>query len=426
MTTPDAPSIPLPHPGGPLAGYRVLDLANELGQLCTRLLGELGADVIKVEPPGGDPTRHTPPFYRDEEGPESSLFWWTMNAGKRSITCELRLEQGRALLHRLAATADMLVETAVPGTQVALGIDYETLRAVNPQLVVVSISPFGQTGPYAGLLATDIVASAMGGHMYLNGDDEHGPVRTTAPQAYTQANLQGAVGAMTALYARHTIGRGQHVDVSMQEAMANAMDNAQQTWDIRKRNVRGPGVYRNRAGDIVGRYLYEASDGWVTCLANGGLSGPNGSALIDWLAEHGAAGDLANDEWRLKLATQAPLDAGEQRYVEERLMAFCKRHRKAWLVREAQARGAGWAPVLSPREIAENEQLRARDFWVQVAHDDIGESFVYAGAPWKLSKTPWKQRGRAPHVGEHNDQLYGELLGLDGAEMRRLKLRRVI
>lgn len=428
MPDPDAsPPVPLTHPRGPLSPYRVLDFADVKGQLCTRLLAELGADVIKVEPRGGDPTRDRGPFYRDQPGRESSLVWWALNAGKRSITLELRLEEGRELARRLVEKSDIVVCTFAPGEAERLGLDYRSLRKRNPSIIVVSITNFGLRGPYRHKAATDIVGSAMGGHMMLNGDPERGPVRTTAPQAYTQANVQAAVGALIALYARaQNDGRGQLVDVSMQEAMANTMDNAQQVWDIRGINTRGPGVRRNRNGELGPRYLYEAADGWVTCLQYGGLVGPTSEAIVAWLAEHGAARDLDSPRWRERLSGLAPLDPEEQGYLEETLAAFCRRFPKDWLVAEAQKRGAGWAPVYSPREIVECEQLRARAYWVKVHHEDLGETFIYPGAPFRLEKTPWMQRGRAPHVGEHNAQVYGELLGLDSAALRRLRLRMVI
>lgn len=420
--------LPTPHPRGPLAGYRILDLADEKGQFGTRLLGELGADVIKVEPPReGDPVRRSGPFYRGEEGPETSIAWWALNAGKRSITCQLRLEAGRQLLHRLAAVSDFVVETNPPGKAAELGLDYGTLAAVNPGVIVVSITNFGQTGPYRDYMATDITAAAMGGLMYLNGDDEHGPVRTTAPQAYTQVNIQAMVGAMTALFARGSNGgAGQHVDVSLQEAAANALDNASATWDLLGVNNRGPGLRRMVGGNIGARYLYETSDGWLAALSAGGLIGPNASAMIDWLDEYGEAGELVQPGWRERLSTMMPLAPEELLYIEERMAAFCARGKKLELVAEAQRRGFGWAPVQSPRELAECEQLGARGFWTTVHHDDVDASFTYPGAPWKLSKTPWAQRGRAPHLGEHNTDVYGELLGLDEAELRRLRLRMVI
>lgn len=426
MSEPDAPT-PLPHPGGPLSGYRVVDVADEKGQLCARLLGELGADVIKVEPRAGDRTRGNGPFFRDEQGRESSLWWWAMNAGKRSVTCERRLEAGRELFHRLVAGADAVIETSAPGAGADAGADPRTLAKVNPGAVVVSITNFGRTGPSRNLPATDIVGSAMGGHMYLNGSAEQGPVRTTVPQAYAQVNLQAAVGAVIALYARGANGGlGQHVDVSMQEAMANAMDNAQQTWDILGVNNHGPGSGRMVSGREGPRYIYEAADGWVAALSFGGLMGPAANEMIDWLDETGEAGPLTAPGWRERLEVVQPLEADEQDLLVGLMERFCRTRRKDDLVREAQARGAGWAPVYSPREIVESDQLAARDYWVQVRHEDIGETFVYPGAPFKLSGTPWKQRGRAPHLGEHNASVYGDLLGLDADELAKLRRTMVI
>jgi crotonobetainyl-CoA:carnitine CoA-transferase CaiB-like acyl-CoA transferase len=420
-------SVPLPHVQGPLSGYRVLDLADEKGQLCARLLGELGADVIKVEPREGDPTRHNGPFFRGDEGPDTSIYWWAMNAGKRSVTCELRLEPGRELFRELVKASDILIETGKPGQMALLGLGYEPLSEINPGLIMLSITNFGQSGPYRDLEATDIVASALGGHMYLNGDMEKGPVRTTAPQAYAQVNAQAGVGAMIALYARGVNdGRGQYVDVSMQEAMANAMDNTQQTWDIRGINPIRPGIRRNNAGQYGARYLFEASDGWLTALQVGGLIGPGADRIIDWLAESGEARGLDSPAWRAKLTSLQPLSDSDRDYVEETLNAFCKTRKKDDLVREAQARAAGWAPVLSPHEIVENGHLADREFWIRVQHEDLGESFIYPGAPFRLEATPWQQRGRAPHVGEHNHDVYGGLLGKDDAELRRLRARMVI
>ncbi len=403
-------------------------MADEKGQLCTRLLGELGADVIKVEPPReGDPTRQNGPFFRGESGPEKSLYWWTMNAGKRSITLQLKLAGGREILRRLIAASDIIVETLPPGRAAEVGLDYASVETANPGAILVSITNFGQTGPYKDWQATDIVGVAAGGHMYLNGDTEHGPVRTSAPQAYTQVNSQAAVGAMTALYARGVNGGvGQHVDVSMQEAVANAMDNAQATWDIRRVNLSGPGLRRFNTAYTSLKYLYEARDGWLAALNAGGLQGPASGAMIDWFAESGEDGGLATAWWRERLAVLGPLEEEERTRVERAMEAFCKSRERVALVEEAQRRGAGWAPVFGPRDLVESSQLAARDYWVWVRHEDLGESFLYPGAPWIFGETPWRQRGRAPHIGEHNDEVYGELLELDAAEIKRLRLRMVI
>jgi crotonobetainyl-CoA:carnitine CoA-transferase CaiB-like acyl-CoA transferase len=148
--------------------------------------------------------------------------------------------------------------------------------------------------------------------------------------------------------------------------------------------------------------------------------------MIDWLDASGEAAELASEAWRTKLSSLTPLTPDERQYVEQTLSAFCRTRKKEDLVAEAQARGAGWAPVFGPREIVESKQLAAREYWVRVNHDDIGESFIYPGAPFRLSETPWAQRGRAPRIGEHNEQVYGELLGLNAADLRKLKLRMAI
>ena len=215
--------------------------------------------------------------------------------------------------------------------------------------------------------------------MYLNGDPERGPVRTTAPQAYAQVNFQAGVGAMIALYARGAHGgEGQHVDVSMQEAMANAMDNTQATWDIRHVNASGPGVYRGswsqpgaQEGALGGRYLFETADGWLTALAAGGLVGP-GRERDDRLAgrDREKRASWPQQEWRTRLSSLMPLTTEAREYVEQTLAAFCRKRKKEELVAQAQARGAGWAPVFGPREIVESKQLAAREYWVRVNHDE--------------------------------------------------------
>jgi crotonobetainyl-CoA:carnitine CoA-transferase CaiB-like acyl-CoA transferase len=183
---------------------------------------------------------------------------------------------------------------------------------------------------------------------------------------------------------------------------------------------------RNSAGMLGARYLFECADGWLAALQVGGLIGPGASTMIDWLASEGEARGLDSAEWRTKLTSMQPLSQQEREYVEDTLNRFCKVRKKEDLVAEAQARGAGWAPVFGPREIVESKQLAGRDYWVRVQHEDLGESFIYPGAPFKLSETTWGQRGRAPLIGEHNEQVYSELLNLDSADLRRLKMRMVI
>jgi len=397
---------------GPLAGYRVLDLADELGQLAGRLLADLGADVIKVETPRrGDRTRTNGPFYKDQPGTETSLFWWAMNAGKRSVTCALQVEAGRALFHRLVAVSDVVIETSEPGSQQALGLDYATLASVNPRVVVVSISPWGQRGPVGGAKqrSNDLIASAMNGLMHFDpASEETPPWRTTAPQTHVQLNVRAAIATVTALHARGRSGTGQHLDLSLQ-AVAEDM-----------------GARASGAGRAVGRRLYAASDGMVVTPPLGGLTGPQGPSLLDWLVENGSGGDLGSSHWRLRLGGSTELDPADRAVVEGTLERFCATKTRDWLVAEAQKRGAAWTPLHTVSDAVESPQLQARGAWVPVAQDDQGESFLYPLSPWRIdgqaATPPW----RAPHVAEHNTDVYVGLLGMDEAELRRLRTRMVV
>ncbi len=421
------PDSPAP---GPLAPFRVLDLAGEIGQLAGRMLGDLGADVIKVEPPGGDAARGNPPFHRDRADKERSLFWWVFNHNKRGITLDIETEQGRDLLLRLAAEADFLIETHAPGALDRLGLSRGAISAANPRIIHASITPFGSDGPCAQWRATDLIAVAMGGLATLCGDLGRNPIRPAAPQAYIQASAQAVVGAMIAHYHRTKTGRGQHVDQSMQEAVTFTQDHATATWDIRGINNWRPGNGRVIGGYPSGQYVFESADGYVAAMSFGGLFGLTARQTIDWLDHHGAAEDLASDEWIAKLdatlGAMIPPQGEEAEHVNDILRRFCKRFPSEHLVREAQQIRNGWGVVNTPGDLLANEHLAARDYWVELEHEDINETFRYPG-PWaKLSKTPITMRRRAPRIGEHNEEVYGALLGLSHAEIADLRTAAVI
>ncbi len=218
----------------PLRPYRVLDLSDEKGFLCGRMLGDLGADVIKVEPPGGDPSRLHGPFIRVEADSEKSLYWLAFNFNKRGVALNLETADGRELFKRMVEKADFLVETFRPGYLAGLGLGYESLKKLNSRLVMVSITPFGQTGPRAQWKADDIVAMAAGGYMAVTGDEDRPPLRVGVPQSYVLAGSQAAAGALLAHAMRQANGEGQHVDVSLQEAVASALNETMQFWHVEK------------------------------------------------------------------------------------------------------------------------------------------------------------------------------------------------
>ena len=183
-----------------LSPYRVLDLTTERGLLCGQILGDLGADVIKVEPPGGSPARQLGPFYQDQPHPDRSLYWWSYNRNKRGITLNLESPDGQALLRRLVTSAHFLIESDTPGALAQHGCSYADLATLNPALVYVSITPFGQDGPKANYAESDLVVLAAGGPLILTGDEDRAPVRVSVPQAYLHASGQAAVAALIAVW----------------------------------------------------------------------------------------------------------------------------------------------------------------------------------------------------------------------------------
>ena len=205
-----------------LSPYRILDLTTERGMFCGQILGDLGADVIMIEPPGGSPARHLGPFYHDMPHPDRSLFWWALNRNKRSITLDITSSDGQMILRRLVAGAHFLIESDMPGALAAYGLGYDDLAVLNPALVYVSITPFGQDGPKAHYADSDLIILAAGGPLVLTGDADRPPVRVSVPQASLHAGAEAAVAALIAHHERQHSGRGQHVDVSAQQAVAQA------------------------------------------------------------------------------------------------------------------------------------------------------------------------------------------------------------
>src|SRR5690606_13035049 len=224
-----------------LEGITVLDLAGPLGNYCGKLYADLGADVILVEPPGGAPTRHVGPYVHGDSTPDASLKYQYENTNKRSVVLDLDQPGDRATFLQLVQRADVVIESEMPGVMRRRGLGYAELRAANPTIVLTSITPFGQEGPYAEWLATDLTAMAMGGMMYLAGYVDSAPMVACGEQAVGAANLFAAVASLAACYDAETSGQGQHVDVSMQECVVMGLENAVQFYDlegtIRKRNA---------------------------------------------------------------------------------------------------------------------------------------------------------------------------------------------
>ena len=383
-----------------LSGYRVLDLTDDKGYYCSKVLAELGADVIKIEPPGGDPSRGIGPFYKDTPDPENSLYWWAYNTSKRGITLNIESTQGKDIFRRLVKTADVVVESSPPGYMDGLGLGYTALSEVNPGIVVTSITPFGQTGPYRDLKGPDLVGWALGGQAFTTGDEDRPPCRISFPQAYLHASNHAASGTLAALYYRELSGEGQHVDVSMQEAVVWTLMSVIQFWDMMKFSMFRGGSKR-RMGGPVARVLFPCKDGYVSFLIGGGqLASISMPPLIRWMAEEDMLGafedkkDWEPKDWSEKVdfwsMTQEELDV-----QEDSLIRFFANKTKAEIYEEALRRRIILYPASTTEDLADNTQLRERGFYVGVEHPELGETVTYVGAPYKMTETPWSISRRA-------------------------------
>ena len=351
----------MPESQTALGDTRVLDLAGEAGQYCTKLLADLGADVIKIEPPGGDSVRALPPYYKDNT--EASLYWLNLNTSKRSVTLNLDDAGGRDLFKRLAATADIVVESFQPGYLAGIGLGYDDLVAVKSDLILTSITGFGQDGPHANYKAPDIVGVAAGGVMWLAGEPIDPPNVAPWRQGYISASIIGAAGSLIALFHRDQSGEGQHVDVSMQEALSLAQETAMQTWDMLE-------LLRCRAGskgivpfEVPGIGVYECSDGHVF----GYLGTPGGAPwaeMLVWLAEEGMAEDLTEEPYKefidnlnlrfLTAFTQDPASIGEKiqtmAHIAGVLRKFTATKTKWEMYEQGQSRRLLWGIVSTPKD----------------------------------------------------------------------------
>ncbi len=391
-----------------LAPYRVLDLTDERGLMCGQILADFGADVIVVEPPGGSLARRIGPCYQDRAGPETSLFWWAFNRNKRGVTLDLETDEGRAGLRRLVATADFLIESFDPGYMERLGLGYQALRAINPRLVMVSITPFGSDGPKAGWAATDLTVWAASGTLLLTGDEDRPPVQVPGMQAWLHAGAEAAAAALIAHAARERDGVGQNVDVSAQTAAMMA------TQSFILSNAWGePHAQRMSGGAKLGpfrvRFVYPCQDGHVSLtFLFGTLIGPFTARLFAWMYEEGAVDEVTRDkDWvnYVTLIITGKEPPSELDRCSALIEQFTLRHTKAELFAEAMRRGLLIVPVSTTEDVVRSDQLAARGYWTGIRHPELDTTIAYPGPLAKFSATPITYRRRAPLPGEHNDEL---------------------
>ena len=412
---------------GPLSGLRVLELADEKGQFCGKLLGDLGADVVKIEPPGGEPCRHVGPFLDDITHPDRNLSFWYYNTSKRGITLDLETEDGRALFRRLAAGADVILETFQPGFMASVGLDDASLRVTNPGLILCSLTPFGQTGPWRDYLSSDLLHMAAGGEMASCGYDESDvanapPIAPGGGNAWHMGCHYAYMAIMAALVYRTVSGQGQYIDVSIHEACAltteSAIANYVYRGEILKRQTG-----RHHAVAATPRTQFRAKDGtYVTALIAGGLNPRNVRALADLMDSFGLAADLKDP----KYDDPAVVTANTAHIIDGVLATFIASLPAEEVYHAAQERGFTWGAVRPPEALLDDQHLHDRGFWKDVPHPELDRSFVYPGEPAIYNGTPWAISRRAPLVGEHNSEILCNELGLSNHELAVLAENRVI
>jgi crotonobetainyl-CoA:carnitine CoA-transferase CaiB-like acyl-CoA transferase len=409
MTTP-------PQRSTLMAGYRMLDLSDEKGMLCGKIFADMGVEVIKVERPGGDPARSLPPFHQDEPDPEKSLFWFAYNTGKKSVTLDLATADGRAVFQDLVKVSDFVLESFPVDHLDNLGLSYDALSRLNPRIILTSLTPFGDTGPGRDQQADDIVLWATGGMMAIMGERDRSPVRMNLLQSYFHAGAEAAVGTMAAHYPRELTGEGQHVVVNMQACIVWTLMNEQAYPILHGNSVQRNGVFVGSPG-MRQRTVFPCKDGHITLLLAGGPLAFSLRAFFKWMDEKGMCPKWMTEKdwsmWGPATFMNAKGDEVQKEIdaIEAAVTAFLMTMTKAEIYAEALKRRILLAPVSTVADIMASEQLAARNFFVPISHEALGTTISYPGPFAKLSETPLAVIGRAPHIGEHNSEVYRELLG---------------
>ncbi|MBM4415555.1 MAG: CoA transferase [Chloroflexi bacterium] len=383
----------------PLDDLRIIDLTQHTaGPFGTRILADYGADVIKIEPPGGDPARRLPPFPNDEPGLERSALFQLLNTSKRSVVLDLRTAAAREHLLQLAATADAVVESFAPGTLARLGLGYDVLRAVNPRVVLTSISNFGQDGPYRDYAATDITLYGMGGAMFGSGDVDHEPVKTSGRMVSYHGGYVGALATAVALHAARQRGEGKHVDVSIFEAATHSID-------MRLSRLMGY-QHNGRVASRPGRAAAVAS-GTFPCADGYFMLTGGGVYFTSTLHMIGRTDLLEHPDWATVEARSQPERIAE---FEPILLEWTLAHTKAEIRRACQEHGVLGGPINSVADLLADESFVARGFFQQLEHPATG-TLTIPGYHFRLHRDDGAMppRRRAPLLGEHTAEVLATL-----------------
>ncbi len=403
-----------------LSGLKVLEYGEFISApYCGKLLADLGAEVIKIEPPGsGDPARRWGPFPQNLPHPEKSGLFLYLNTNKLGITLDIGSAAGIKIFRALAGQADVLVENTPPHALAWLGLDYESLHRINPRLVVTSITPFGQTGPYHDYKGCDLTAFHASGEAYINPTEgvneveKEPPLKVPAHGGDFLSGLDGAIGTMSAVIAQHSTGQGQHVDISQQEALAHMTCH-----EFGQYNYGGAVYYREKSKrDVMrsGSMFFPTRDGYIIMSMFGDAFWPRCLEMMgnpDW-----AKGDEYKDP-----ASRRRNSA----IIMEKTSEWTRQHTNAEINEAVNVRRIPSSPVQTVKEAIDSELLKVREFFVDIDHSEAGK-FKYPGAPYKLSGTPWRIKTPAPRLGEHNEEVYCQKLGYARQDLVRMRQAGII
>jgi crotonobetainyl-CoA:carnitine CoA-transferase CaiB-like acyl-CoA transferase len=399
----------------PLEGVRVVELADGWAAHCGRILADLGADVVKVEPPAGDSARTRPPFIGDRPGPDRGLWWISLNANKRGVTLDLGHPEAHLVLRRLVERADVLVESFPPGTLDRLGLGAAVLEQWNERLIHTTITPYGSDGPLEGAPASDLEVTAASGALSLAGEPGRPPLRSTLPQSPFWAGMYGAMGTLFAYIARGASGRGQRVDTSAQASMVTVTPPATVHWETsREEHTRlGPFLLGRSIVGARFRNIWRCRDGYVSFAIQGGAIGKHtGKMLIEWMRSRGAVpAALAAIDW--ERFDNTTLKQDEVEGIEAAVAPFFEGLTKREFFEGVVARNMLGYPVSTVADVEADPQLAARGFWQDVDVPEAGRAVSFPGGFALFNGERPRIRRPAPRLGEHNVEVFESELALE-------------
>ena len=402
---------------GPLDGVTVLDLTQCIsGPYCTKLFADYGAEVWKIEPPeGGDAARSMPPFWHDEPHLEGSGLFLHLNTNKKSVALDLEIEAGRDAVRELAKQVDILVESYTPGTMARWGLDFEALRALNPALVMTSVTNFGQTGPYRDYKMTEITLYALGSTMQVTGMPDRPPLKLGLTVEHVYAGMVSAAATMGAFTGAAVHGEGQHVDLALMEIQAGNQDRAVQGHMMYQYIGGRTGGWSRAGGGSMGNTLlpvgvYPCSDGYVQFFTL--------QPLWDRVCRMIDREDLITDE-HFTAPENFTNNAEVKAEFDAILLEWLLQHTKREVMEKSQSCGYMCGAINTMEDVFNDRHLTERGFFYEADHPYVG-TLRYPGAQFKMSENAWRP-GRAPLLGEHTTEVLGSALGYGESDFTRLR-----